>query len=72
MNAQMAQGLSFDEIKADRGRGYAGMTAMAQNGQYDFDGAASLYSVFKNAGLSGDKVSRAVEKTIQSGLDGKF
>ena len=72
MNAQMAQGLSFDEIKADKGRGYAGMTAMAQNGQYDFDGAASLYSVFKNAGLSGDKISRAVEKTIQSGLDGKF
>ena len=72
MNAQMAQGLNFDEIRRDKGRGYAGMTAMAQNGDYDFDGTASLYSVFKNAGLSGDKISRAVEKTIQSGLDGKF
>lgn len=72
INAQLAQGLDFAEIRADKGRGYAGMTAMAQNGEYDYDGTASLYAVFKNAGLKGDAVTRAVEKTIQSGLDGKF
>ena len=72
INAQLAQGLDFAEIRADKGRGYAGMTAMAQNGEYDYVGTASLYAVFKNAGLKGDAVTRAVEKTIQSGLDGKF
>ena len=72
MNAQMAQGMSFDEIKADKGRGYLSTMGMSQNGVYDFEGTASLYKTFKDGGLSGDKLARAVEKTIQSGLDGKF
>ena len=72
MNAQMAQGLSFDEIRKDKGRGYGAMTAMSQNGQYDYEGTASLYKTYKDAGLNGDALARAVEKTLQSGLDGKF
>ncbi|UOO77312.1 PRTRC system protein F [Neisseria sp. Dent CA1/247] len=72
INAQMAQGLSFEQIKNDQGRGYLTMTATSQNGHYDYNGVASLYKTFTDQGLTGDKLARAVEKTIQSGLDGKF
>lgn len=73
INSMMANGMSFDEAKANAPASHKAMIASSEGvGDYNAADTAKLFKVLSDFGFKGDDLGKAFEYAMKSGMQGNF
>lgn len=73
INNMMANGMSYDEAKANAQSSHKTMIASSEGlGDYNAADTAKLFKVLSDFGFKGDDLAKAVEIAMKSGMQGNF
>ena len=73
INSQMANGMSFEQVREGARGSYRAMIASSQApGEYDPESIAKLMKVLHDFGFRGEELGAAFEHAMKSGMQGNF
>lgn len=73
INSMMANGMSYDEAKANAQSSHKAMIASSEGlGDYNAADTAKLFKVLSDFGFKGDDLGKAFEYAMKSGMQGNF